>query len=129
MRKLLYFMTAYANCSKMLKHIFTAFIVLDIKKHYQIPYLPPAPTPAPTSPSPPPPHTENNSPLFAKSKMKFSGCQTLSGIQKLLPDVTSNPAPTDKMSFSLDLRVEDRLHPIVVEAVGFAKVDNGKPIR
>ena len=45
------------------------------------------------------------------------------------PDVAADPAPADKVSLSLNLRVEDGLHAVVVEAVGLAEVDDREAVR
>ncbi len=45
-----------------------------------------------------------------------------------LPNIASDPAPSNKMSFGLDLWVEDWLHSVVVEAVRFAEVHDREAV-
>ena len=44
------------------------------------------------------------------------------------PDVRSDPTPSHKVFFRLNLRVENRFHAAVVEAVRLVEVDDGEPV-
>ena len=45
-----------------------------------------------------------------------------------LPDVAADSAPSDEVSFGLDLRVENRLHAVIVKAVRLAEVDDREAV-